>query len=142
MRALVTGMVLLAGVALVNIAGAIAFLVAGQFVLHLDPTTNASHITEFMVTIVGMVVAVASAFPIFGRGVPWLTLILERAWLERAPEHSSSQAVSYSEPAAAGVHIEHQQIGGVVEPDVPLSEPAGERVPLADPHVLDRTQPR
>ena len=43
-----------------------------------------------MVAIIGVAVAVGSAFPVFGRGVPWVAARLERAWPERPPEHPVS----------------------------------------------------
>ena len=73
MRALV-----LAGAfVLVNAIGAVAFFLAAK--LAGDP----SHLSDFMVAIVGVAAAVGSALPIFGRGVPWaasrLGLVAESA---------------------------------------------------------------
>jgi hypothetical protein len=62
---------LLAGAfVLVGVIGAVAFLVGAKF-------AGPSHLSEFMVAIVALAVAVGSAFPIFGRGVPWLASRLE-----------------------------------------------------------------
>lgn len=83
-------LILLGAFALVNIIGAAAFFAAGKLALYLDPAANESHISAFMVAITGVAAAVASAFPIFGRGVPWVAGRLERVWPERPPEHPVS----------------------------------------------------
>lgn len=85
MRTYVPGLVVLGAFALVNIIGAIAFLAAGSLARHLDPAADESHLSAFMVAIIGVAVAIGSAFPIFGRGVPWATARIERAWVERPP---------------------------------------------------------
>jgi hypothetical protein len=86
MRTFVAGLVVLGAFGLVNIIGAVAFLAAGALALHLDPSANESHLSGFMIAITGVAVAVGSAFPIFGRGVPWVAARLERVWPERPPE--------------------------------------------------------
>jgi hypothetical protein len=43
-----------------------------------------------MIAITGVAVAVASAFPIVSRGMPWLTAHLERVWPQRPPEQPIS----------------------------------------------------
>ena len=73
-------LLLVAAVALANIVGVIAVLAAGKLALLLDPAANESHITSFIVAIIGVAAAVASAFPIFARGVPWAAPHLERLW--------------------------------------------------------------
>jgi hypothetical protein len=88
MRRFVPGLVVLGAFLLVNIIGAIAFLAAGKLALHLDPSANESHLSSFIVAITGVTVAVGSAFPIFGRGVPWVATRLARAWPERPPERN------------------------------------------------------
>lgn len=70
MRTFVAGLVVLGAFGLVNMIGAVAFLAAGKLALHLDPSANESHLSGFMIALTGVAVAVASAFPIFGRGVP------------------------------------------------------------------------
>ena len=91
MRTFVGGLVVLGAFVLVNIAGAVAFVAVGKLALHLDPSANESHLSGFIVAIISVAVAVASAFPIFGRGVPWVAARLERAWPERPPpEHPVS----------------------------------------------------
>lgn len=91
MRTFVAGLVVLGAFILVNIVGAIAFLAVGKLSLHLDPSANDSHLLRFIVAITGVAVAVASAFPIFGRGVPWVVAHLERVWPEGPPpEHPVS----------------------------------------------------
>ena len=84
------GLVVLGAFVLVNIIGAVAFLVAGKLALHLDPLANESHFSGFIVAIIGVAVAVGSAFPIFGRGVPWVAARLEQVWPERPPERPVS----------------------------------------------------
>jgi hypothetical protein len=81
-----TFVVFLGAFVLANLIGAIAFLAAGKLALHLDPSANESHLSGFIVAITSVAVAVGSAFPIFGRGVPWLAARLERVWPERPPE--------------------------------------------------------
>lgn len=90
MRTFVTGLVVLGAFGLVNIIGVVAFLAAGKLALYLDPTANESHLSGFIIAITGVAVAVGSAFPIFGRGVPWVAARLERVWPERPPEHPIS----------------------------------------------------
>jgi hypothetical protein len=43
-----------------------------------------------MIAIIGVVVGVASAFPIFGRAMPWVMARLERDWPQRPPEQTIS----------------------------------------------------
>jgi hypothetical protein len=83
----VPGLVVLGAFALVTIIGAVAFLALGKLALHLDSAANESHLLGFMIAVTGVAVAVASAFPIFGRGVPWVAARLERVWQQRPPEH-------------------------------------------------------
>jgi hypothetical protein len=83
-------LVVLGAFALVNVIGAVAFLAAGKLALHLDPAANESHLLSFMVAIAGVAAAVGSAFPIFGRGVPWAAARLERTWPARTPEQPIS----------------------------------------------------
>jgi hypothetical protein len=90
MRTFVPRLVVLGAFVLVNIVGAVAFLAAGKLALHLDPSANESHLSGFMVAISGVAAAVGSAFPIFGRGVPWVAARLERVWPERPPERPVS----------------------------------------------------
>jgi hypothetical protein len=85
-----TFVVVLGAFVLVNIVGAVAFLAAGKLALHLDPSANESHLSAFIVAITGVAAAVGSAFPIFGRGVPWVAARLERVWPERPPERPVS----------------------------------------------------
>jgi hypothetical protein len=70
-RTYVPGLVVLGAFVLVSIIGALAFLATGSLARHFDPAADESHLTAFMVAIIGLAVAVGSAFPIFGRGVPW-----------------------------------------------------------------------
>lgn len=90
MRKYMPNLVVLGASAVVAIIGALAFLTAGKLALLLDPSANESHLAAFMIAIIGVAVAVASAFPIFGRGMPWLTARLERVWPQRPPEQPTS----------------------------------------------------
>ena len=72
MPTFVPRLVILGAVGLVAIVGTVAFVAAGKLALLLDPSANESHLSAFMIAITGVAVAVASAFPIFGRGVPWI----------------------------------------------------------------------
>jgi hypothetical protein len=90
MRKYMPNLVLVAAFGLVAIAGTVAFLAAGKLALLLDPAAKESHLSAFMIAIIGVAVAVASAFPIFGRVMPWLAARLERDWPQRPPEHNFS----------------------------------------------------
>jgi hypothetical protein len=90
MRKFVPGLVILGAFGLVSIIGVVAFLAAEKIALHLDPLANESHLAGFMITITGVAVAVASAFPVFGRGTPWVAERLERVWPVRPPEQPIS----------------------------------------------------
>jgi hypothetical protein len=81
-----TYVAILGAFVLVNIIGAIAFLAAGKLALYLDPAANESHLSGFIVAVTGVAVAVASAFPIFGRLLPLIAERLARIWPERPPE--------------------------------------------------------
>lgn len=87
MRKFVPGLVVLGAFGLVSVVGTVAFLAAGQLALLFNPSAKESHLLGFMIAIIGVAAAVGSAFPIFGRGMPWLTARLERVWPERPPEH-------------------------------------------------------
>jgi hypothetical protein len=65
-------LILLGAFVLVNVVGAAAFFAAGSLARILDPSASESHLSAFIVAIIGVAAAVASAFPIFGRGVPWI----------------------------------------------------------------------
>lgn len=80
MRKLVPNLVVLGSVGLATIIGTVAFLAARKLALLLDPAANESHLLSFMIAIIGVAVAVASAFPIFSRGMPWAIARLERVW--------------------------------------------------------------
>ena len=43
-----------------------------------------------LAAIIGVAVAVGSAFPIFGRAMPWAMARLERDWPQRPPEQTIS----------------------------------------------------
>ena len=72
MRAFLPRLVVLGAVGLAAIVGTVAFVAAGKLAVLLDPSANESHLSAFIVAIIGVAAAVASAFPIFGRGVPWI----------------------------------------------------------------------
>jgi hypothetical protein len=90
MRKFVPGLVILGAFGLVSIIGVVAFLAAEKIALHLDPLANESHLAGFMIAVIGVAVAVGSAFPIFSRGVPWAAARLEQVWPERPPEQPIS----------------------------------------------------
>ena len=86
MRTFVARLAVFGAFMLVNVIGALAFLAAGKFALYFDPGANESHLAAFMVAITGVTVAVASAFPIFGRLLPFVAERVARLWPERPPE--------------------------------------------------------
>jgi hypothetical protein len=90
MRKFVPNLVVLGALVLVTIIGSVAFVAAGKLAVLLDPSAKESHLSGFMIAITGVAVAVGSAFPIFGRGMPWLTARLERPWAQRPPEQPIS----------------------------------------------------
>ena len=73
MHAHLPRLVVLGAFILVNIVGVVAFFAAGSVARHLDPAADEHHLVAFMVAIVGVAVAIGSAFPIFVHGVPWAT---------------------------------------------------------------------
>ena len=90
MRKFVPNLVVLGSVGLAAIIGTVAFLAARKLAVLLDPAANESHLLSFMIAIIGVAVAVASAFPIFGRAMPWAIARLERAWPQHPPEQTIS----------------------------------------------------
>jgi hypothetical protein len=90
MRKYVPNLVVLGSVGVAAIIGTLAFLAARKLALLLDPAASESHLLSFMIAIIGVAVAVASAFPIFTRGMPWAIARLERAWPQRPPEQTIS----------------------------------------------------
>ena len=74
----------------VGVIGAIALFVAAKLAVHLDPGSHESLLPSFMVVISSLAVAVASAFPIFGRAVPWASARLKEAALEASGSFPSS----------------------------------------------------
>lgn len=90
MRKFLPNLVVVGSVGLATIIGTVAFFAARKLVLLLDPAANDSHLLSFMIAIIGVAVAVASAFPIFSRGMPWAIARLERDWPQRPPEQPIS----------------------------------------------------
>ena len=90
MPTFVPRLVVLGAFGLVAIVGTVAFLAAGKLAVLLDPAANDSHLLGFMIAIIGVAVAVGSAFPIFGRAMPWVIARLERDWPQRPPEQTIS----------------------------------------------------
>jgi hypothetical protein len=88
MRKYMPNLVVLGSVGLAAIIGTVAFLAARKLAVFLDPAANESHLLSFMIAIIGVAVAVAAAFPIFSRGMPWAIARLERAWPQRPPEQT------------------------------------------------------
>ena len=82
MHAILPRLILPAAVLSVFLIGAIALFVAAKLAVHLDPGSHESHLPSFIVVTSSLVVAVASAFPIFGRAVPWVSARLKEAALE------------------------------------------------------------
>jgi hypothetical protein len=82
MRTFVPRLILLGAFVLVNIVGVLAFFAAGSLARVLDPSASESHLSAFIVAIIGVAAAVASAFPIFGRGVPWTAARLQARMVE------------------------------------------------------------
>lgn len=78
MRTPVSRLVLFGAFVLASLVGVVVFLAAGKLALYLDPAAKDSHLTNFIVAILGVAAAVASAFPLFARGVPWALARLER----------------------------------------------------------------
>ena len=78
MRTHLPRLVLFGGFVVTGMVGALAFLAAGKLALHLNPAPNESHLSGFIVAVSSVAVAVAAAFPIFGRGVPWAIARLGR----------------------------------------------------------------
>ena len=90
MRKYMPNLVVLGSVGLAAIIGTVAFLAARKLAVLLDPAANESHLLSFMIAIIGVAVAVAAAFPIFGRAMPWAIARLERAWPQSPPEQTLS----------------------------------------------------
>ena len=88
MRRFVPRLVVLGSVGLAIIIGTVAFLAARKLALLLDPAASESHLLSFMIAIIGVAVAVASAFPIFTRGMPWAIARLQREWPQPPPEQT------------------------------------------------------
>ena len=65
-------LVLVGAAVLAGIAGAIVFFAAGKIALALDPAASESHLSAFMVAIIGVAAAVGAALAIFSRGVRWV----------------------------------------------------------------------
>ena len=90
MRKYMPNLVVLGALGLVAIVGTLAFLIAGKLAVLFDPAANESHLAGFMIAIIGVAVAVASAFPIFARAIPWATAHLERVWPHQQQGHNFS----------------------------------------------------
>jgi len=90
MRKFVPNLVVLGSIGVVSLIGTVAFLAARKLAELLDPAANDSHLLAFMIAIFGVAVAVGSAFPVFGRAMPWVMARLERDWPQRPPEQPIS----------------------------------------------------
>ena len=90
MRKYVPNLVVLGACGLVALAGTVAFFAAGKLALLLDPAAKESHLSAFMIAIIGVAVAVGSAFPIFGRALPWLRAQADRLYPQQPPEQPIS----------------------------------------------------
>jgi hypothetical protein len=85
MRKYLPNLVLFGALLLIAIIGALAFLTASKLAVLLDPAAKDSHLARFMVAIIGVAVAVASAFPIFSRALPWFTARLDQLYPPHPP---------------------------------------------------------
>jgi hypothetical protein len=90
MRKYMPNLVVVGALAAAAIIGTLVFLIARKLALLFDPAAQESHLAGFMVAIIGVAAAVASAFPIVSRGMPWATARLERVWPQRPPEQPTS----------------------------------------------------
>lgn len=95
MHANLPRLILLGALVSVGLCGAIAFFVGAKLAAHFDPASYHSHLPSFIVATSSVAVAVASAFPIFGRAVPWVTtrlgaLSLQHGGAEEALSTSGS----------------------------------------------------
>src|SRR5688572_31008989 len=82
MHANLPRLILFGALIAVGLCGAIAFFVAAKLAAHVDPASHESHLSSFIVATSSIAVAVASAFPIFGRAVPWVSARLKALSLE------------------------------------------------------------
>ena len=85
MRKYMPNLIVLGALLLITLIGTFAFLTAGKLAVLLDPAGKDSHLAGFMIAIIGVAVAVASAFPIFGRAMPWVTARLEHLYPQHPP---------------------------------------------------------
>jgi hypothetical protein len=83
-------LILVGAFVLVALVGGVAFVAAGSLARYLDPSANESHLSAFIVAVTAVALAVASAFPIFGRLVPWAAVRLEHIWPVRPPSEERS----------------------------------------------------
>lgn len=95
MHANLPRLILFGALIAVGLCGAIAYIVAAKLAAHVDPASHESHLSSFIVATSSIAVAVASAFPIFGRAVPWVSarlnaLSVERGGADQALETSGS----------------------------------------------------
>ena len=90
MHANLPRLILLGALVSVGLCGAIAFFVAAKLAAYLDPASHQSHLPSFIVATSSVAVAVASAFPIFGRAVPWVAARLKEPVLETSGSFPSS----------------------------------------------------
>ena len=74
----------------VGLIGAIAFFAGAKLAANLDPASDQSYLSSFIVATSSVAVAVASAFPIFGRVVPWVSARLKEAPLGTSDSFPSS----------------------------------------------------
>lgn len=91
MHAILPRLILPGALISVGLIGAIALFAGAKLAAHLDPAWHESHLPGFIVVISSLAVAVASAFPIFGRAVPWASARLETAALEASGSFPSSR---------------------------------------------------
>jgi hypothetical protein len=90
MHAILPRLILPGAVISVGLIAAIALFAGAKLAAHLDPASHESHLPGFMVVIGSLAVAVASAFPIFGRAVPWASARLRDDALDASGSFPSS----------------------------------------------------
>jgi len=83
MHANLPRLILFGALIAVGLCGAVAFFLAAKLAAHVDPASHESHLSSFIVATSSVAVAVASAFPIFGRAVPWVSARLMALSLDR-----------------------------------------------------------
>jgi hypothetical protein len=85
MRKHLPNLVVFGAVVVLAIIGTLASLTAGKLAVLLDPAAKDSHLAAFMIAIIGVAAAVASAFPVFGHAMPLVMALLEQLYPQQPP---------------------------------------------------------